>query len=937
MLLNDNHVCLIRNLEKFYTSFTNTRSPVNHICRICLTPFKNEDDQKKHTDNCTAETSIKYPKQGDKVGFQKTHALYPTAYAAFLDLEALNVKLDSTNNPRQVSTQHAFVYHYKIMDLRKNEVVADELGTGPGCVDQLLTSISNKWENILKSHSSYPLHMTQVDEDNFQRAKKCEVCETKFSNSVIKVRHHFHYKEKNNYAGALCNRCNLAFKDKIKYLPVLVHNLTYDMTLILKQASSHFQIDVNKKQGINFYSGQYKKIKFMDSLNMIKGSLSALAREHIKNKGSLRYTKNTISHLSQEAQSLLIDSGKQYLPYEYLDSMDKLNETSLPAKSEFYSSLTESGITDEEYAHVIKVWDSTGCETLMDYLKLYLRLDVALLADVYLQWRQTLLELFDLDCLYFLTLASYAIEAFYYKTKVKLDCISDENLYQTINRNIRGGFCSVGKRHVKANNRDINPNFKVGEDKSNYLLYIDFNSLYPTCMSKYKLPMGDFREMNGPELEEFLKQDLSQIDTDGDTGYFIHCDTLPISPHIIEKTDSFPLCMSKKDIKNDDLSTHSRRLLRRCNRKLPKPNKKLVAHHLAMKDHLISLPLLQFLLQKGLEIKEIHRVYSFRQGDYLKEFIDNNIEKRSQATNPFIKNALKLINNAIYGRSLLNPLNYATNTKVCQTEASMIKSFSKPTFKKVDIISPSRSLVTYNKAEVLVNSPIYIGFSILDYAKLTMYKFWYDVLVKEYGDRVTFVYSDTDSFVISLESDDIANEIKGPLADHLDLSNFPPNHPLYNDKYKGHLGKLKIETAADYMSEFVALRPKMYSFLTSKSQVNHNTLKGIPNHIRQKLTLEQYKECLYENIPVHSVIHNLRFYNHDMSVIRNNKLTLSSFEDKRFYDDSTKSYGYGHPKTLVDMGDEIDEQVDDEMIIMDDSVMHQHDEGKNKCYQCNLL
>ena len=150
------------------------------------------------------------------------------------------------------------------------------------------------------------------------------------------------------------------------------------------------------------------------------------------------------------------------------------------------------------------------------------------------------MDLFNLDCLYFLTLASYAIEAMYHKCDITLDSISDPNLYHIINRNIRGGLCSIGRRHVIANNKDTNPNFDSNSMNSNYLLYVDFNSLYPTVMSQFKLPMGDFVELNGEELNNFKNQDLTKIDVEGDTGYYVYCDIKPISPEIIEKNRLLP-------------------------------------------------------------------------------------------------------------------------------------------------------------------------------------------------------------------------------------------------------------------------------------------------------------------------------------------------------------------------------------------------------------
>ena len=211
---------------------------------------------------------------------------------------------------------------------------------------------------------------------------------------------------------------------------------------------------------------------------------------------------------SDESQELLCRTGKQFFPYEYLDSIDKLQETSHPPISEFYFSLTDYNISPSDYQHSQTVWTKTGCKTLKDYVSLYLNLDVPLLAGIYLQWRRVLLDLFNLYCLYFLMLASFKIEAMYYKCGMKLDSISDPNLYHITNRNIRGGLCSVGRRHVIANNKDTNPNFDSKSMKSNYLLYIDFNSL---VMSKFKLPMGDFVELNGEELNNFKNQDITNI------------------------------------------------------------------------------------------------------------------------------------------------------------------------------------------------------------------------------------------------------------------------------------------------------------------------------------------------------------------------------------------------------------------------------------------
>ena len=175
---------------------------------------------------------------------------------------------------------------------------------------------------------------------------------------------------------------------------------------------------------------------------------------------------------------------------------------------------------------------------------------------------------------------------------------------------------------------------------------------------------------------------------------------------MIETTDSYPLLISPMNIQNQHLSDYSKELLREKNLKLPNNNTKLVAHHCGV----------QFLIKNGVEVATIHKVIKFKQGFYLKEFIDDNIKMSAAATNTFIKNALKLINNVIYGCTLQNPLNYATQAKICHDEndSNLLRSFSKPTFRKVDVINDDRFLVTYNRTSVKASSPIYVGLAYLN-------------------------------------------------------------------------------------------------------------------------------------------------------------------------------------------------------------------------------
>ena len=125
------------------------------------------------------------------------------------------------------------------------------------------------------------------------------------------------------------------------------------------------------------------------------------------------------------------------------------------------------------------------------------------------------------------------------------------------------------------------------------------------------------------------------------------------------------------------------------------------------------------------------------------------------------------------------------------------------------------------------------------------------------------------------------------------------------------------------MKEFIALKPKAYTYTTTKNnKASNNTLKGVPSHIRNGLNLDSYKERLYSNTRFSKDIFNLRFYNKHMSLTKKSKVILSSFVDKRCDVNNLESYGYGHPiiKMLISIA----------TIIMEVNKLQQKREKKEK-------
>ena len=129
------------------------------------------------------------------------------------------------------------------------------------------------------------------------------------------------------------------------------------------------------------------------------------------------------------------------------------------------------------------------------------------------------------------------------------------------------------------------------------------------------------------------------------------------------------------------------------------------------------------------------------------------------------------------------------------------------------------------KSKLLLNKPVYTGMTILDNSKVLMYDYYYNVLKKEYGSRCELLYTDTDSLLLEIETEDYYKDMER--RKHLyDTSDYPKEHPLHSNTNKKVLGKMKDECARIPIAECVCLRPKMYSILKADEK-NIKKAKGV--------------------------------------------------------------------------------------------------------------
>jgi hypothetical protein len=407
------------------------------------------------------------------------------------------------------------------------------------------------------------------------------------------------------------------------------------------------------------------------------------------------------------------------------------------------------------------------------------------------------------------------------------------------------------------------------------------------------LPERDFRFLSEDELRSF---DYESVPDDAPDGYILEVDLkYPESKELHDLFSDYPPCPENATITVDDLSPYTKKLAEKLNVR-PKSVDKLVCNLKDKCKYVLHYRNLKLYKQLGMKVVKIHRVLKFKQSKWMKPYVEFNIEKRKQATNDFEKDFFKLMNNAVFGKTMEN-IRKHKDVKLVDTVKKFNKLVARPNFKSFKIFSEDLTAVHMTRIEICLDKPTYVGMSILDISKLFMFKFHYGHIKKLYGNRAALLMTDTDSLIYDIQTDDVYEDMRRHL-DLYDTSDYPRDHPAYSDKNKKALGKMKDETKGNPIKEFVGLRPKMYSIL-EKDDVNaKKTAKGISKSARKRLRHRQYYDALFNEESNTVEMAQIRSHLHEIRTVKIKKTGLSPYDDKRYVlNDKITTLAHGHYET----------------------------------------
>ena len=392
-----------------------------------------------------------------------------------------------------------------------------------------------------------------------------------------------------------------------------------------------------------------------------------------------------------------------------------------------------------------------------------------------------------------------------------------------------------------------------------------------------KLPVNSFKWIK--DVTEIDEKFIKNYDEDSDKGYILEVDV--------------KYARKLHDLHSDLPFLPKRMKIDKC--------KKLVCNLRNKKKYVVHIRSLKQALNNELKLKKVHRIIKFNQEASLKPYIDMNTELRKIAKNDFEKDFFKLMNNAVFGKTMENVRKHR-DIKLVTTDKKRSKLISEPNYHTINLISENLSIIQMRRTKVKMNKSIYLGLSILEISKLLIYKFWYDYMKPKYDDNVKLCYMDTDSSIMNIKTEDFYKDVANDVEKRFDTSNYECDRPLPTGKNKKVIGLMKDELGGRIIKKFVILRPKTYSYLTDDYKEDKKAKGTKKCVIKRMIKFNDYKNCLLNGEVVLNSRQRFKSKGHDVYTENINKIALSSNDDKRIVSsDKITSYpnGYKDKNALV--------------------------------------
>ena len=321
-------------------------------------------------------------------------------------------------------------------------------------------------------------------------------------------------------------------------------------------------------------------------------------------------------------------------------------------------------------------------------------------------------------------------------------------------------------------------------------------------------------------LENINEFNINSINEKSDTGYFLEVD-LEYPDELHKLYNDYLLAPEKLTTPSDMLSKYCKEIADKYKIKVGDVIK-LIRNLGNKTKYVLHYRNLQLYLSLAMRLTKIHRILKFKQSDWMKRYVDFNTEKRKNANNDFEKDFFKLMINSVYGKTMGN-LRKRIKVRLVSNENDFLRYTSKPTNITHKIFDKDYASIHEIKLILILNKPVYVGFTILELRKWMMHHFHYNFIKKNLHAELLF--TDADSLAYEIKSENVYDEFF-KWKDLFDFINYSKDSKFYDDDNKKVIGQMKDEMGGVIIDEFMGLKSKIYAVKKIDGKET-NTAKGV--------------------------------------------------------------------------------------------------------------
>lgn len=886
------HYVAIISMSRLLSSRISSHTSEKYFCFSCLSHFNRGEDLEFHKEIGCGKIRTIMPTSKPFLEFTNLKAKQRHAVVFYGDLECILEKYHRNEpNPNksyttaiQRHTPCSFAYSIQL-DVYDKEFEKLRIHRSKDCldvfVDTLVKDVKLIYNRYLKDIHPMETITTEIKQ-KLDSQTQCYLCRKDFSEDDTTAIDHCHVTGK--IRAKTHAQCNILCQTP-KFIPFLFHcGSSYDFHLLImafakKKVGKMSCLPKTKENYISFTVSiemdQYNSIdiRFLDSYRFLPASISTLTETVRICPEYIKFHEKSFPHAN-----FWTEPGKQFFPYDYFDSFDRFQETVFPSIDKFFSPLTNKTITSEDYAHALDVFNHLEDKTLGGYIDYYLTTDTLLLRDIFEYFRTTSIKDFLLDPVFFYTSAGFSFDACLDYIQEKIYLITDQNMLSLIKNNIRGGISCAMTRFSESNNEYLKTGYDETKGPPTQNMYIDCNGLYTYTMIHYPLPISDFEFLEGDEFLEIEKSFLD-IPQDSEYGYIILAD-IEYPPELHDLHNDLPFCVESLKIGKV---------------------KKLVPNLFHKQNYCCHYLLLKQAVRFGLRLKKIHKIIKFKQGYWLRSYIDLCARLRQNPLNTeFQKQMYKNLANLIFGK-FIQSIELYRNVMLITDWISKGKKLDarrllkSPRFKSFAIFSEDLIALELQRTKITYDRPSAVGFSILELSKVHMYEFIYGTLQAKLGpENLRIGYIDTDGIIITVTNVDFYQFMK-KFQNHFDTSDYsvenqfqiiPQNRKvpgLFHDEGKGQP-----------VTRFIALRPKSYAIEFEGGTIIKK-LKSVSKTVTKSLSFQDYAKVWKNRDVFYAKMFRIYSKDHVLETVEINKKAMSGDDDKRYIlNDNIHTLALGH-------------------------------------------